>query len=81
VVWFIGMAIATAAILTVGTLSAADILRWQRPRRLRRRRLRHAPPASPATADSSSTPTEHPTTPMGVHSRSTSEDSQGSSAA
>lgn len=31
--WFVGMAIATAAILTIGILSAADIIRWQRPRR------------------------------------------------
>ncbi len=48
-VWFVGMAIATAAILTIGMLSAADIIRWHRPRKWSLR-VSHE---SPAPADSS----------------------------
>lgn len=46
--WFVGMAIATAVILTVGVLSAADIIRWQRSQH------RSRPPSleRPAPADS-----------------------------
>jgi hypothetical protein len=54
-VWFIGMAIAVTAILTIGTLSAADIIRLPHPRRSRHQR----PPGShPALLGPSTTPEE-----------------------
>jgi hypothetical protein len=54
-VWFIGMAIAVTAILTIGTLSAADIIRLPHPRRSRHQR---PPESHPALLGLSTTPEE-----------------------
>lgn len=56
VVWFIGMAIAVLAILTIGTLAAADIIRLPHPRRSRHQGPPGRHPARPGT----------PTTPAGL---------------
>jgi hypothetical protein len=75
--WFVGMAIATAAILTIGILSAADIIRWQRPRR------RSRPPSleSPASADSAIKAAERSGLLASTRSRPSTDGSQGSNAA
>ena len=75
--WFVGMAIATAAILTIGILSAADIIRWQRPRKWSRR----VSLESPAPADSSIKVAERTGLLPSTRSQPPTDGSQGSSAA
>jgi hypothetical protein len=75
--WFVGMAIATVTILTVGVLSAAEIIRWQRPRR------RSRPPslASPGPADSAIKAAERSGLLASTRSGPSTDGSQGSNAA
>jgi hypothetical protein len=75
--WFIGMAIATVTILTVGILSAADIIRWQRPRRWRRR----PSPGGPDVAESIVTAPDRSEPLASTRSRPPYDGSHGSSAA
>jgi hypothetical protein len=75
--WFVGMAIATAAILTIGTLSAADIIRWQRPRKW----SRQISLESLASADSSTKVAEPTGLVPGTGSQPPTDGTQGNSAA